>query len=78
MTQIYSSFEDLPASFQRYIKELVDEHAQSWVTEPSPALSGRSFLSFLNDEGTDAAALYLTKVGTKFGLPYGVTPPMMP
>ena len=71
----YMQFEDLPDFLQDYIRDLVGDNAPDWVRQAIPALDGRSFLQLLNQEGIVPSAKYLTAVGTKFGLPHGVTIP---
>ena len=73
--KMYLSLEDLPDFLQNYVWELVGDDAAAYVRRHTPALGGRTLLDLANTDGLETAAKYLSKVGTKFGLTYGVEVP---
>lgn len=59
----FESFKDLPAGLQERVKAIASDDVESWLRNPIPALSGKSFLEQLNEEdGYAKICGYLKKV----------------
>jgi hypothetical protein len=71
----YANFSELPKFLQDYIRDFMDDSAESWVKKPLPALNGGTFLDLINNEGIKAASEFALKVGSKLGVPQSIKIP---